>query len=192
MMPKEMLHITETLFIIPLKDFSLEQIVEKKLNYYLENHLPVKDIFTNFYDPIEKAVIEVCLDLFRGNQLRVAQFLEINRNTLKKKINLHGIVIKNLLRKDFASPSLKQDVYVSQITQLGLLEISRLKLDLLKDQILVGKNPLKSICEPVEQAIIKSALSFFKNNQLRTALFLEVSRNTLKKRLNYYSSLSAK
>ncbi len=186
-----MLHITETLFIIPLKDFSLEQIVEKKLSHYLTNDLPVKDIFPNFYNPIEKAVLETCLDLFRGNQSRVAQFLNINRNTLKKKIDLYNIAIKTLLRMDFISPTLKQDVYVSQIQQLDLLEISRLKIGTLRNQFLKS-NPLKTICEPVERSIIKTSLTFFKDNQLRTALFLNISRNTLKKKLNYYYNLPTK
>ncbi len=189
-MPKEMLHTTENLFIISLHDFSLEEIVKKKLDYYLKNQLPTKDIFTNFYNPVEKAVLENCLDLFRGNQSRVAQCLEINRNTLKKKIDGHEIVLQTLLRRDLTQPAFKQEVYVSQITQLDLLEISRLKVKSLKNRLLQN-NPLKTICEPVKRAIIKSSLSFFKDNQLQTALFLKISRNTLKKKLTFYNSLSA-
>ena len=184
MMPQSISPLTDALFIVPIRDFPLDQVVGKKLDYYLKNQLPIKDIFSQFYLPVEQAVIESCLDLFRGNQSRVAQCLEINRNTLKKKIDLHKINIKSLLEKNFISSFLKQDLYVNNITGLDLLEISRLKISLLKPTF-SDSNPLKTICRPVEQKIIKTSLAFFKDNHLRTALFLKISRNTLKKRLDF-------
>ena len=190
-MPNKMLHITDTLFIIPMKEISLEQIVSKKLSYYLTNQESPKDIFSYFYDPVEKSVIEASLDLFRGNQSRVAQCLEINRNTLKKKIDIYNIDIKKLFDQNFMSSGLKQDIYVSCLNHLDLLEISRLKVNLLKFKFL-NFNPLKMICDPVEKTIIKTTLTFFKDNHLKTSLFLKISRNTLKKRLSDYRSLGTK
>ena len=42
---------------------------------------------------IEKPLIEATLNLFRGNQIKASKCLGFNRNTLRKKINSHGIDI---------------------------------------------------------------------------------------------------
>ena len=40
---------------------------------------------------VEKPLIEVVLQQTEGNQTRAAEMLGINRNTLRKKMNEHGI-----------------------------------------------------------------------------------------------------
>jgi Fis family transcriptional regulator len=40
---------------------------------------------------VEKPLIEVVLQQVEGNQTRAAEMLGINRNTLRKKMNEHGI-----------------------------------------------------------------------------------------------------
>lgn len=43
---------------------------------------------------IEKPLIKIALEEVNCNQVRAARILGINRNTLRKKINQHGIKIK--------------------------------------------------------------------------------------------------
>ena len=48
-----------------------------------------------FCSPVEKAILFATLRHFRDNQVRTAHSLGINRNTLKKKLSLHGIPLKS-------------------------------------------------------------------------------------------------
>jgi two-component system nitrogen regulation response regulator GlnG len=43
---------------------------------------------------VERPLIELALERFRGNQVRAARFLGFNRNTLRKKINDLRIVVR--------------------------------------------------------------------------------------------------
>jgi len=40
---------------------------------------------------VEKPLLEVILDHAQGNQTRAAEILGLNRNTLRKKMKIHGI-----------------------------------------------------------------------------------------------------
>ena len=40
---------------------------------------------------VEKPLLQVILDHAQGNQTRAAEILGLNRNTLRKKMKLHGI-----------------------------------------------------------------------------------------------------
>ena len=50
---------------------------------------------TNIYDMVvanvERPLLEVVLHHAEGNQTRAAEMLGLNRNTLRKKLNQHGI-----------------------------------------------------------------------------------------------------
>lgn len=48
-----------------------------------------------FCSPVEKAILLATLRHFGDNQVRTAHSLGINRNTLKKKLRLHGIPLKS-------------------------------------------------------------------------------------------------
>ncbi len=41
---------------------------------------------------VEKPMLEVVLGQTQGNQTRAAEFLGINRNTLRKKMQAHGLL----------------------------------------------------------------------------------------------------
>ena len=71
----------------------LAQSVERSLRHYfrqLNGESPV-----NLYDlvisEVEKPLLRAVMDYAGGNQSRAAKFLGINRNTLRKKLDRHGI-----------------------------------------------------------------------------------------------------
>ena len=156
-----------------------------KLDHVLKQKTPHSPLFDQFYKPIEKALVEQVLEFFKGNQLKTANALGINRNTLKKKMDSYKINLKELLN-GFSYPSfLKEEVFATSFASLPLFELSRHKIkDLKTKKAFVGTNLLERICRPVEVKIIQTCLEFFKGNQLKTANALGINRNTLKKKLD--------
>lgn len=57
---------------------------------------PPPNLHDKIMSQVEKPLIEHVLRYVRGNQVRAANVLGINRNTLRKKINNLGIDIKSL------------------------------------------------------------------------------------------------
>jgi two-component system nitrogen regulation response regulator GlnG len=51
-------------------------------------------IYRHFVESLEKQLIEKALDYTRGNQLKAAKILGINRNTMRSKIRKFCIWIK--------------------------------------------------------------------------------------------------
>jgi two-component system nitrogen regulation response regulator GlnG len=74
-------------------DATLEDIIERKLVQCVSGLR--EQASANLYDLIvglvEKPLLKAVLRETRGNQVRAAQILGINRNTLRKKLNEHGI-----------------------------------------------------------------------------------------------------
>ncbi|MBI3245675.1 MAG: sigma-54-dependent Fis family transcriptional regulator [Deltaproteobacteria bacterium] len=69
-------------------DLSFEEIVRRKLRAYFQ-HTPALDpcdLYAIVIDQVEKPLIELTLEYTSGNQLKAAELLGINRNTLRKKI----------------------------------------------------------------------------------------------------------
>jgi len=60
---------------------------------------PAPGMYDKVISQVEKPLIEHVLKYVRGNQVRAAAILGINRNTLRKKINLLEIDIQILLRE---------------------------------------------------------------------------------------------
>ena len=52
------------------------------------------DLYDMVLQQMERPLIRIVLDKTRGNQVRAAEILGINRNTLRKKIQLLGIDLK--------------------------------------------------------------------------------------------------
>jgi two-component system nitrogen regulation response regulator GlnG len=63
--------------------------VERHLKSYFAAHgdtLPPDGLYDRLLREVERPLIEICLSATRGNQVRAAQLLGLNRNTLRKKI----------------------------------------------------------------------------------------------------------
>ena len=57
----------------------------------LDGEDPCPDMYRMVMNCVEKPLLEVVMDQVCGNQTRAAEMLGINRNTLRKKLQEHGI-----------------------------------------------------------------------------------------------------
>ena len=67
----------------------LSGMVERHLRYYFLAHadgLPAPGLHDRILREVERPLISLCLDATRGNQIKAAHVLGLNRNTLRKKI----------------------------------------------------------------------------------------------------------
>ncbi|WP_410217828.1 response regulator [Paracoccus sp. (in: a-proteobacteria)] len=78
-----------TLAILPSSHSRLSDSVEAHLQRYFDLHgdaLPPPGLYDRILREIERPLLQVALDATGGNQLRCADLLGINRNTLRKKL----------------------------------------------------------------------------------------------------------
>ena len=73
---------------LEVDQLSLEQVIRHKLEDYFRRTegVDVDNLYSLVIERIERPLIELTLRKTRGNQIRAAQILGINRNTLRKKI----------------------------------------------------------------------------------------------------------
>ncbi|MBI4041518.1 MAG: hypothetical protein HY390_06605 [Deltaproteobacteria bacterium] len=78
------------------KDVSLEELVHTKLESFIDQiqGYDVNDLYPVIIERVERPLIQLVLKKTRGNQVKAASILGINRNTLRKKINHLKIKIK--------------------------------------------------------------------------------------------------
>lgn len=78
------------------EDLSLEGIVDLKLRGSFINMEKMEsgDVYTMVLEQVERPLLRFVLEKTRGNQVRAAEILGINRNTLRKKITELGIEVK--------------------------------------------------------------------------------------------------
>jgi Fis family transcriptional regulator len=73
---------------------SIQEVVQKSLEDYFNDLGEQKP--SNIYDmmllTVEKPILEVVMTRAEGNQSHAAQMLGINRNTLRKKLQEHGLL----------------------------------------------------------------------------------------------------
>lgn len=77
---------------------SLGRVLEGHLRDYFSAHddaVQPRNLYNKVIGEIEKTLINETLSATRGNQIKAAQILGINRNTLRKKILAKGIKIKS-------------------------------------------------------------------------------------------------
>ena len=75
---------------------SLEEIIHHKLEDYFQRTkgVDVDNLYSLVIERVERPLIELTLRKTGGNQIRAAEILGINRNTLRKKISELHIVVK--------------------------------------------------------------------------------------------------
>ncbi len=92
------LNSSDNLFVANLQAVSLEKLVKSKLEVLFQQQRDANIELSGLYDivleQVEKPLIELALISRNGNQVKTAQLLGINRNTLKKKIDNYKIRVK--------------------------------------------------------------------------------------------------
>ncbi len=93
--------------VIPATDDGAPQTlsgsVEQYLTQYFLSHgdkLPPAGVYDRILHDVERPLISICLAATRGNQIRAAQLLGLNRNTLRKKIKDLGLEVIRGLRSE--------------------------------------------------------------------------------------------
>ena len=87
---------SNNLFVANLNQVSLEKLVRSKLEVILAQHESggrVKNLYSQVIEQVERPMIELALLLQDGNQIKTAELLGINRNTLRKKMKAYKIKI---------------------------------------------------------------------------------------------------
>jgi two-component system nitrogen regulation response regulator GlnG len=72
----------------------LSASIERHLRDYFaahENGLPCSGLYNRILQEVERPLLSISLAECRGNQLRTAELLGLNRNTLRKKIRDLGL-----------------------------------------------------------------------------------------------------
>ena len=90
---------SDHLFVANLQAVSLENLVKSKLEVLFQQQHDTKVQLDGLYsivmEQVEKPLIELSLRAYRGNQVKTAKMLGINRNTIKKKIDTYNINVRN-------------------------------------------------------------------------------------------------
>jgi two-component system nitrogen regulation response regulator GlnG len=82
---------------------SLGAAVERHLTkYFLDqgDKLPPPGLYDRILQEVERPLLSICLAATRGNQIRAAHLLGLNRNTLRKKIRDLGLEVIRGIRPD--------------------------------------------------------------------------------------------
>ena len=92
------LNSSDNLFVANLQSVSLEKLVKSKLEVLFaqqkEAQVELNGLYNVVIEQVEKPLLELALRAYNGNQVKTAQMLGINRNTLKKKIDNYKIRVK--------------------------------------------------------------------------------------------------
>ncbi|WP_436011990.1 sigma 54-interacting transcriptional regulator [Phenylobacterium sp. LjRoot219] len=88
-------------------DQPLSRLVERILSGYLAdpaNSPPPAGLYDHLLDQLERPLFQMALAATRGNQLRAAALLGLNRNTLRKKIEDRGVEVMLRRRQRRGAP----------------------------------------------------------------------------------------
>jgi Fis family transcriptional regulator len=91
---------SNNLFVANLQAVSLEKLVKSKLEVLFQQQKEAQVELTGLHsvviEQVEKPLIELALRANKGNQVKAANMLGINRNTLKKKIDAYKISVRKV------------------------------------------------------------------------------------------------
>lgn len=94
------LNSSDNLFVANLQSVSLEKLIKSKLEVLFaqqkEAQVELNGLYNIVLEQVERPLLEIALRAYNGNQVKTAQLLGINRNTLKKKIDNYKIRVKKL------------------------------------------------------------------------------------------------
>jgi len=94
------LNSSENLFVANLTNVSLERLVKSKLEVLFtqqkDAQVELAGLYNIVLEQVERPLLEIALKAHNGNQVKTAQMLGINRNTLKKKIDNYKIRVKKM------------------------------------------------------------------------------------------------
>ena len=77
----------------------INEIIERYIKNYFDVHgeiFPADGLYSRFMNEVERPLIEETLRRMKGNQIRVAKLLGMNRNTLRRKIQDLNISLENI------------------------------------------------------------------------------------------------
>jgi Fis family transcriptional regulator len=76
------------------KQQSIDEAVTRSLEKYFRDldGTPPQSIYDMVLRAVERPMLEVVMRQASGNQLRASEMLGINRNTLRKKLQQHGLL----------------------------------------------------------------------------------------------------
>ncbi|MGB1539935.1 MAG: sigma 54-interacting transcriptional regulator, partial [Rickettsiales bacterium] len=81
---------------------SLKSLVEAHLQRYFATHkgqLPTSGLYDRMLGAIEPPLLRITMDAVDGHQLKAAEVLGINRNTLRKKLRQYGLLAASAKEK---------------------------------------------------------------------------------------------
>lgn len=81
---------------------SLSLSVEKHLRAYFNAHgdtLPSAGLYGRVLQEVERPLLSLALKACQGNQVRAAEMLGLNRNTLRKKLRELGLDVRRSRRE---------------------------------------------------------------------------------------------
>jgi DNA-binding protein Fis len=78
---------------VPMEDLSFEEMVKAKLAGFLSrmDGYPLHDVYEKILERVERPLFDLVLEKTGGNQLKAAEILGLNRNTLRKKLDALGV-----------------------------------------------------------------------------------------------------
>ena len=96
---------------VPLEDMSFEDMVKAKLAGFLKrmDGYPVHDLYDKVLARVERPLFDLVLEHTGGNQLKAADILGVNRNTLRKKLAELGLDTPAAKRKKTAPAQGRED-----------------------------------------------------------------------------------
>lgn len=81
---------------VPLEDLSFEDMVKAKLAGFMRrmDGYPVTDLYEKILERVERPLFDLVLEQTAGNQVKAAEILGVNRNTLRRRLAVFGMRTK--------------------------------------------------------------------------------------------------